>query len=306
MIDFKKHLDKNEVFVVACSLWVDSLFLLYKLIEEWYKNFTVCYFNHKLREESDEEERYILWLWEKLWVNVEVWSCDIKKEIEKNKSVSLEEIARKKRYEFLREVKEKIWAKYILTGHHRSDKIETFIFNLARGTKLSGVVNMKEISGDIFRPLINEKKSDFYAYMQENELVFFEDKTNKDNSITRNFLRNEILPKIWKLNINYEENMLHFINYIDEIKENIDLEIKVFLWEKNYFSIKDFNQKSSLMQREIIRYCFYIANNRSTIWLTSSNIKEIIKFINWKNNKTIKEIKLLKMRKDWEKIFFRQ
>lgn len=303
MIDFKP-LDKNDEFILACSLWVDSLFLLYKLIDAWYKNFTICYFNHKLRKEADIEQEYILWLWEELWVKVEIWEADINKEIQENNSISLEEIARKKRYDFLREIKSNIWAKYILTGHHRSDKIETFMFNLSRWSKISWLVNMKRISGDIFRPLINEKKTDFVDYMKKNNLKFFEDKTNKDNKITRNFIRNEILPNFWKINSNYQENILSFIEYIDEIKENIDREIEFFIWEKNYFEKNIFDEKSEFMKREIIRYCFYKANNNSTIGLSKANIDEIIKFINWKNNKTKKEIKMLKMLKDWNKIYF--
>jgi hypothetical protein len=53
-----------------------------------------------------------------------------------------------------------------------------------------------------------------------------------------------------------------------------------------------------LLQKEIIRHIFYISNWKSTIWLSEANITEVIKFINWKNNKTIKEIKNMKLFKD--------
>jgi hypothetical protein len=52
------------------------------------------------------------------------------------------------------------------------------------------------------------------------------------------------------------------------------------------------------MQKEVIRYIYYISNNKSTIGLSEANITEIIKFINGKNNKTIKEIRNMKMEKD--------
>jgi len=65
-----------------------------------------------------------------------------------------------------------------------------------------------------------------------------------------------------------------------------------------YFYIEDFNKKSELLQKEIIRHIFHISNWWSTIWLSEANIGDIIKFINWKNNKTVKEIKNLKMRKE--------
>jgi tRNA(Ile)-lysidine synthase len=52
-------------------------------------------------------------------------------------SISIEELARAKRYEFLRKIKNKYNANYILTAHHLDDKIETFFFNALRGSKLT-------------------------------------------------------------------------------------------------------------------------------------------------------------------------
>jgi hypothetical protein len=61
---------------------------------------------------------------------------------------------------------------------------------------------------------------------------------------------------------------------------------------------------STFMQKEVIRYIYFISNWNSTIWLTESNIDEIIRFINGKNNKTIKEIWGLKMRKENKVILY--
>jgi hypothetical protein len=58
------------------------------------------------------------------------------------------------------------------------------------------------------------------------------------------------------------------------------------------------------LKKEVIRYIYYISNWNSTIWLSEANIWEILKFIDWKNNKTIKEIKWLKMRKENKLILY--
>jgi hypothetical protein len=112
------------------------------------------------------------------------------------------------------------------------------------------------------------------------------------------------------------------MEYFQEVKSHLDGEVESFLeeqWIKIfnsekyrintldiywYFYISDFNTLSSLLQKEIIRHCFYTSNNKSTIWLSEWNISEVIKFINWKNNKTVKEIQELKMRKENEIIIF--
>ena len=96
------------------------------------------------------------------------------------------------------------------------------------------------------------------------------------------------------------------MDYLDEIKDLLDLEVKNFLekFDWKYFLIEDFNSLPNLIQKEVIRYIFFISNWNSTIWLTSKNIDEVIKFINWKNNKTKKEIKQMKLSKDNKKVLY--
>ena len=311
MIDLEnflqKYYQKDEPIILACSTGPDSMFLLYELLKTSFKNNIVaCYFNHKLRIEADEEEIFLENLWKKLWFKVEIASADIKKIRDSlYPSISLEELAREKRYMFFSAICEIYNTKKLMTAHHLDDKIETFFFNLARWSKLTGLVNMTESHWNVLRPLLNLEKSQILKYLDENNLEYRIDKTNFDNDITRNLFRNEIIPKFYKVNSQFKNNIKNTLDYFEELKNHIDKEVNNFLWNKDYFEIENFNNLSSFIQNEIIRQIFFISNNNSTIWLTSANIKEIIKFINWKNNKTIKEIKLLKMKKDWKKIYFR-
>jgi len=94
-------------------------------------------------------------------------------------------------------------------------------------------------------------------------------------------------------------------HYFEDLQDHIDAEVLAFLWDKEYFEIPDFNNLSNFLQKEVIRYIYYISNNKSTIGLSQSNINEIIRFINGKNNKTIKEIRGLQMRKDNKIIIFK-
>lgn len=299
---YYSHTDK---IILACSAWPDSMYLLYQILKTPYKdNLVVCYFNHKLRPEADEEEKFLEDLWKKLWFQVEIWYADIRAIQEKIPSKSFEELAREKRYAFFNAILNIYNSKYILTAHHLDDKIETFLFNLVRWSKITGLINMTKKSWAIIRPLLDITKDDILSYLNKNNLKYFLDKTNYDIEITRNYLRHEIVPKLWKINSNFKENINNFMNYLEWVKEHIDEEVKIFLLEYNYFYIDLFNSKSVFLQKEIIRYIYYIRNWNSTIWLSENNIAEIIKFINWKWNKTIKEIKELKMKKDWNKIYY--
>lgn len=301
----QSYFSTTDKVILACSTWPDSMYLLYHILETSYKdNLVVCYFNHKLRPEADEEEKFIEELGKKLWFQVEVWYADIKAIHEKIPSKSIEEIAREKRYAFFNAILNIYESKYILTAHHLDDKIETFMFNLLRWSKITGLINMTEKSWAILRPLLNITKSEILDYLEKNNLKYFLDKTNLDTEITRNFLRLEIIPKLWKINSNFKENINNFMSYLEWVKEYIDEEVRIFLWNNNYFQVSNFNKLSTFLQKEVIRYIYFIRNWNSTIWLSENNIAEIIKFINWKWNKTIKEIKNLSMKKDWDKVYY--
>lgn len=64
---------KDEPILLGCSTGPDSMFLLYQLLQTSYKNNIVaCYFNHKLRTESDEEEVFLENLGKKMGFKVEI------------------------------------------------------------------------------------------------------------------------------------------------------------------------------------------------------------------------------------------
>jgi tRNA(Ile)-lysidine synthase TilS/MesJ len=187
---------------------------------------------------------------------------------------------------------------------------------------------MTEKSWAILRPLLKLEKKEIQEYLDKNNLKYFIDKTNFENEFSRNYLRNEIIPKFFKINSNFKQNIDNTLKHFEEIKNFLDEEVKNFLvkqdkkisetkkyskiyeifkkvdWYKWGFFIEDFNNQKELIQKELIRYIYFISNNKSTIGLSEANISEIIKFINWKNNKTIKEIKWLKMFKENEIIVF--
>ena len=145
--------------------------------------------------------------------------------------------------------------------------------------------------------------------MEKNNLKYFVDETNFDTNITRNFLRHNVLRDLEKVNKSYKNNIYNLLSYFEDLKSYLENDIIDFLDNQKYdncFSISLFNKKTIFFQKELIRYIFFISNDNSTIWLSESNINEIIKFINWKNNKTKKEIKNLRMNKDWDYIYYKK
>jgi len=244
-----KYYTKTEPIVLACSAGPDSMYLLYKILKTDYKkNLVVCYFNHKTRNETEDEELFLENLCKKEKIAFETASCDFEKIQKIYPSKSFEELAREKRYQFFDAILNIYKSDKVILGHHLDDKIETFFFNLVRGSKLTGLINMTEKSGAILRPLLKLEKSEILEYLNENNLRFFIDSSNSENIYSRNKLRNTIIPKFEEINSAYKKNIKNTISYFEEVKEFIDLEVENFLEEQAILIFNSCKYKINTLQ----------------------------------------------------------
>jgi len=87
----------------------------------------------------------------------------------------------------------------ILTGHTATDRAETIIMNLARGTDLIGLSTLKEqrtLENDIklVRPILAFTRNETLEICKEFNLPIWIDPSNENINLTRNKIRKEILP----------------------------------------------------------------------------------------------------------------
>ena len=75
----------------------------------------------------------------------------------KTEKLSVETLARKLRYQFLRKIAKAQKATKIVTAHHLNDQAETVLQHLLRGAGTAGLSGMKAKNEDIIRP--------FYVYI---------------------------------------------------------------------------------------------------------------------------------------------
>lgn len=112
---------------------------------------------------------------------------------------NVEERARELRYEILHRFKKEGNFDFIATAHHGDDQAETLYMRLARGTSLIGLRGVKTFREDgVFRPFLSIFRENLCQYAKENCLKWREDSTNADNAYRRNFIRNEVLPRLEK------------------------------------------------------------------------------------------------------------
>ena len=93
----------------------------------------------------------------------------------------------------------------IATAHHLNDNAETVLFNLARGSGLSGLTGIGDVeyTSDgrklkLIRPLIGCSREEIDEYIAENAVPFVDDETNFTDDYTRNKIRHNVLPELEK------------------------------------------------------------------------------------------------------------
>ncbi|MCX7978947.1 MAG: tRNA lysidine(34) synthetase TilS, partial [Bdellovibrionaceae bacterium] len=103
---------------------------------------------------------------------------------------------REARYLFLRETLRNQKADFIVTGHHAQDLLETRLLRLIRGTGPEGLVAMRTLSDQIYRPFLRTPPEDLKAYLLERGFEFLSDPQNHDPDFLRVFLREKWLPSL--------------------------------------------------------------------------------------------------------------
>jgi tRNA(Ile)-lysidine synthase len=251
----KNYLKKRDTVIVAVSGGPDSVYLLYQCID--FKkthniNIIAGHINHKLRaKESDLDENFVRDLCKKNHITFELCT------LSKIKKGNVEEEGRLGRYTFLENIRKKHGAKWILTAHHRDDNIETVLFNLIRGSFLSGIKGIAEADSErhILRPLLDLSKAEILKFLKQKGISFRIDKSNLDTAYSRNLLRHKIIPLFKKINPNFANTFyLNLLNIRDVLAF---LDSETANWLKKYgksgeINLDRFMDLPEFMQKNIL------------------------------------------------------
>lgn len=171
--------------------------------------------NHGLREESEDEQQFVQRYCDSMGVPCIITALDMNNNT-KPQGMSTESWARDLRYEFFFRQAEKYGAK-LATAHTLSDRTETVLFNITRGSSLKGASGIPPVRGGIIRPLIDCTRADVEKYCEENEIPFVTDKTNFEDIYARNKIRLNVVPQLKKINSSAEKNIAAFAQDSREI-----------------------------------------------------------------------------------------
>lgn len=204
-------ISNGDKIVVAVSGGPDSMCLL-NILKNLRPKFNielfVAHINHMIREEAASETEYVKKYCEKNNIK-----CFIKRanvlEMAKEQKKGTEEMGRIVRYDFFEYVANEVSADKIAIAHTENDNAETILMNLMRGASLEGLKGIEPIRGKYIRPLIECNREEIEKYCEINKLDPKFDKTNNDNTYTRNKIRNLLIPYIKK---EFNPNIIETLN----------------------------------------------------------------------------------------------
>ncbi len=154
----------------------------------------VGHVNHGLRGvESDGDEEFVRGLARDLGLPVEVERVEIGVESRAGRE-GLEATARRKRFLALRGMAAAAGLDRIAVGHTATDRAETVLMNLLRGSGLEGLAAMRQVAGDLVRPMLLLEREETWAYCEAKGVVPRSDSSNLDQSILRNRVRLSLIP----------------------------------------------------------------------------------------------------------------
>ncbi|MGN1327390.1 MAG: tRNA lysidine(34) synthetase TilS [Clostridia bacterium] len=264
-------IEKDDVLLVAVSGGPDSMCLLDNLVNLkerlQIKEIVVAHLNHLIREEAKSETEYVEEYCKNKNIKCFVKFVDVIK-IAQEEKIGVEEAGRKERYAFFDEIANKVSANKIVIAHNLNDNAETILMHILRGSGISGLCGIKPYrEGKFIRPLIKCERSEIEKYCEEEHLNPKYDKSNEDNSYTRNRIRNELIPYIKK---EFNPNIIETLDRLSElITDEENYMEQVVAKEYNEILIKNENNSNKIKEESIANSnnCEKIVDNNKEIIL---------------------------------------
>ena len=248
--DIKNQI-KSKTVVVATSGGPDSMCLLNLINQNTDLKIICAHVNHKLREESEKEAQMVKNYCTSNNITYEYYELT-------NYKGNTEAYAREKRYKFFEKIIKKYNSKYLLTAHHGDDLVETILMKIIRGN-LDNLVGFKKLTKRnnyyIYRPLIDKTKEEILNYCKNNNIKYAIDKTNFEDTYTRNRIRKYILPELKKENKYIHNNFIKLSNKIEEYEEYINKEVdnKIKdIYKEEIINIKKLNKEEKIIKEKIL------------------------------------------------------
>ena len=211
-------LKKGDRILAAVSGGPDSVCLahfLAVLSRRKKLSVSLLHVHHGLRGKSaDRDAAFVQRLGNDLGLPVRVVQVKVTALAQAQKR-SLEDAARRLRYQALIKEARRLRCNKVATGHHLDDQAETVLLHLLRSSRLGALGAMapkRRLAKGValIRPLLPLRRTEVLAYLKIHGLKYRLDHTNQDDRFTRNWIRLKVLPLLESHNPKIRERLASF------------------------------------------------------------------------------------------------
>lgn len=189
--------------------------------------------HHGLRASADTDARWVKEFCRRQGLECYVLQVDVRGRA-KREQASVEEAARRARYEALLRLARKKKFDILVTAHTADDQAETVLMRLATGSGIWGLASISSVRTEkrvrIVRPLLEVSKKDLLAALKRARAAFRTDRSNASADFLRNRVRQELMPRLARrLNPRIAEHLSYVASDAAAWRAWADEEAGVFL-----------------------------------------------------------------------------
>ena len=273
VITRNRLLHRGDRVLVAVSGGPDSVALLHMLVglkDALRLSLSIVHLDHQLRADSTGDAAFVEGLGRRLKVPVITVRRDVRTEAA-SRGWSLEDGARRIRYDVFDEVARGQRADRVALAHTADDQAETVLMRLLRGAGLTGLMGIPMrrplVDGvvEVVRPLLEAWRWEILAYLDEHRLAFRDDETNRDLRFVRNRVRSQLLPLLER---DYNPQIKALLTQLAEqcrTDEGFLQEVGQRMWRRVVrvregaldMRIKGFRRQPPSVQRQLVRLAIH-------------------------------------------------
>ena len=229
---------KGSKVLVGLSGGPDSVSLLYLLADlrdRFNLDLEAFHLNHRIRDSARRDAEIAQAHCRSLQIPFHYREVDVPK-LRRQMRGSLEEVARRVRYQHMLEVARSIGANVVALGHNADDLASTLVMNLLRGSGIKGVTSLRLLTKrdgiPIIRPLLFIRKGTLKRFLDERGVTYAIDETNADTRYTRNKIYIEVFDALREINPKLESALLrHYLNLLP-VRWDVDRKLSEILREE--------------------------------------------------------------------------
>lgn len=166
--------------------------------------------------DNDLDAQLVKEVADRLHIPCYVLDVDVVSAYRHRPAASLEDVARRLRYQAAFDCLDKLCADqginveraWLATAHTASDRAETLMMRLMNGSSPAGLSARLDGRARVLRPLQHATRAELRAYLTDRRLTWREDETNFDTAYLRAFVRHELMPQMRLRNPAVEEALV--------------------------------------------------------------------------------------------------